>query len=73
VEILSGPSIGGPDPAVELFNGFQEIALWYYDQIRDRGPWDFKYRDPAVNEGKRSRYEAFGNFNYGAAGAAAGS
>ena len=39
---------------------------------KDKGPWDYKYRDPAVNEGKRSRYEPFGNFNYGASGAAAG-
>jgi hypothetical protein len=49
-------------------------GLFIYDHpiVRDKGPWDFKYRDPAINEGKRSKYEAFGNFHYGATGAAAG-
>jgi hypothetical protein len=44
----------------------------FFNQVKDKGPWDYKYRDPAVNEGKRSKYEAFGNFNYGSSGAAAG-
>src|SRR6267142_2682325 len=47
-------------------------ALWFYNQVKDKGPWDYKYRDPAISEGKRSKYEPLGNFNYGAAGAAAG-
>lgn len=37
---------------------------WFYTQVRNRGPWDYK---------KISReYEAFGNFHYGAVGTAAG-
>lgn len=38
---------------------------WFYHQVRLHGPWDYKHR-----LGKA--YENFGNFNYGAAGAAAG-
>lgn len=38
--------------------------LWFYDQVRSFGPWDYK---------RISReYEAFGNFHYGAVGAAMG-
>jgi len=47
-------------------------GMWFYNQVKDKGPWDYKYRDAAINEGKRSKYEPFGNFNYGAVGAAAG-
>lgn len=35
--------------------------LWFYDQVRSKGPWDYKRLNRA--------YEDFGNFNYGAAGA----
>jgi RHS repeat-associated protein len=38
--------------------------LWLYDQVRNRGPWDYKQQG--------SRYQNFGNFNYGATGAAFG-
>ena len=38
--------------------------IWFYNQVRNRGPWDFK-------QGK-SQYENFGNFHFGAVGEAAG-
>lgn len=40
------------------------LYSWFYNQVRNKGPWDYKQlsRD----------YEAFGNFNYGATGTAAG-
>jgi len=37
---------------------------WFYNQVRNNGPWDYKQAG--------SQYQDFGNFNYGAAGAAAG-
>ncbi|MGY2180835.1 polymorphic toxin type 44 domain-containing protein [Pseudomonas agarici] len=40
------------------------IYSWFYTQVRNRGPWDYKKTS--------SEYEAFGNFNYGATGTAAG-
>lgn len=38
--------------------------LWFYKKVRNGGPWDYKQLS--------KEYEAFGNFNYGATGAAAG-
>jgi hypothetical protein len=37
---------------------------WFYDQVRNKGPWDYKQQSPL--------YQSYGNFNYGAAGRAAG-
>jgi hypothetical protein len=37
--------------------------LWFYNKVKRRAPWDYKW------QGKR--YEPFGNFLYGAAGRAA--
>ena len=39
-------------------------ALWFYDRVRNKGPWDYKQLG--------SKYEDFGNFNYGACGKAVG-
>jgi hypothetical protein len=48
-------------------------AIWFYNQVKDKAPWDYKYDDRvSIDQGRRSKYESFGNFNYGAAGAAAG-
>ena len=47
-----------------LQDGSAFLYSWFYNQVRNRGPWDYKQRS--------SRYEAFGNFNYGATGTAAG-
>ncbi len=37
---------------------------WFYNQVRNKGPWDYKQQGRA--------YQNFGNFNFGATGAAAG-
>jgi hypothetical protein len=37
---------------------------WFYNKVRSRGPWDYKQ----LNQ----QYQDFGNFNYGATGAAFG-
>ena len=38
--------------------------LWFYEQVRNKGPWDYKQIGRT--------YADFGNFNYGATGAALG-
>jgi hypothetical protein len=38
--------------------------LWFYEKVRNKGPWDYKQIDRA--------YADFGNFNYGATGTALG-
>ena len=38
--------------------------LWFRDQVRNRGPWDYKQRG--------RQYQNLGNFNYGATGSALG-
>jgi hypothetical protein len=43
------------------------LDLWFYNQVKDQGPWDYKYLTP-----DHKVYEPLGNFNYGATGAAAG-
>jgi hypothetical protein len=47
---------------------------WFYNQVRNRGPWDYKQITTLSDFGTRnpSPYQDFGNFNYGATGAAAG-
>lgn len=37
---------------------------WFYQKVRKKGPWDYKQFDPY--------WAAFGNFNFGATGYAAG-
>ncbi len=37
---------------------------WFKEQVRNKGPWDYKQKD--------GEYENFGNYNYGATGYAAG-
>ena len=38
--------------------------LWFYQQVRNGGPWDYKQQG--------GQYEDLGNFNYGATGSALG-
>lgn len=38
---------------------------WFYNQVRNKGPWDYKQHG--------RKYEDFGNFNFGATGSAFGS
>ncbi|HFH4003038.1 polymorphic toxin type 44 domain-containing protein [Pseudomonas aeruginosa] len=40
------------------------VLSWFYGQVKNNSPWDYKQQG--------AQYEAFGNFNYGATGAAAG-
>lgn len=40
------------------------LVSWFYSMVRNRGEWDYKQHG--------RQYEAFGNFNYGATGTAAG-
>jgi hypothetical protein len=40
------------------------LFSWFYTKVRNGGEWDYKKRN--------RRYEALGNFNYGACGTAAG-
>ncbi|MCL1127395.1 polymorphic toxin type 44 domain-containing protein [Shewanella surugensis] len=39
--------------------------VWFYEKVRNKGPWDFK------KNGNR-QFEDFGNFHYGAVGYAGG-
>ncbi|MEK6325145.1 MAG: polymorphic toxin type 44 domain-containing protein [Acidobacteriota bacterium] len=41
-------------------------AVWFRDMVKANAPWDYKRMTPDL------RYEDFGNFNYGATGAAIG-
>ncbi|WLQ11865.1 RHS repeat-associated core domain-containing protein [Hahella aquimaris] len=38
--------------------------FWFYNQVRNRGPWDYKQQG--------AKYQDFGNFHYGATGTALG-
>lgn len=41
-----------------------QTYYWFYQQVRNKGPWDYKQR--------AGNLANFGNFNYGATGFAAG-
>ncbi|ANI82237.1 type IV secretion protein Rhs [Kosakonia oryzae] len=41
-----------------------QTYLWFYQKVRGHGPWDYKQFNPY--------WATFGNFNFGAAGTAAG-
>jgi hypothetical protein len=46
---------------------------WFYDHVRNKGPWDYKQCDHAARRAKTvSRYEDWGNFHYGATAYAMG-
>ncbi len=38
--------------------------IWFYQRVRNRGPWDYKQKNKV--------WENYGNFHYGAVGYAAG-
>ncbi|WP_263079120.1 polymorphic toxin type 44 domain-containing protein [Endozoicomonas sp. Mp262] len=46
-----------------LFAGLMDY-YWFMEQVKNKGPWDYK------QQGRE--YQNFGNYNYGAAGYAAG-
>ena len=77
----TGPDPCGPEPAVNIplapfdanLDKNMEKAqlhslnpLWFRNQVKGWGPWDYKRRGAGL------RFEDFGNFNYGATGYAAG-
>jgi RHS repeat-associated protein len=60
-------------PGVDVDNNIKDAGAasfglkgssWFYDEVRNKGPWDYKQLG--------SQYQDFGNFNYGATGAAFG-
>src|SRR5258708_22207481 len=51
----------------DKLNAVLHLDYRFKMQVRDRGRWDYKYKSDDHN-----LYEPFGNFNYGAVGAAAG-
>jgi RHS repeat-associated protein len=58
------PSVPLHPPAASCPANIREAGrhvnpFWFYNQVRNRAPWDFKQQGP---------YEDFGNFNYGATG-----
>jgi type VI secretion system secreted protein VgrG len=48
----------------QIFAPNAPSPIWFRNAVRNGGKWDYKQRG--------SQYEDFGNFNYGATGAAAG-
>ncbi len=62
------PPIPPAPPGVSVDQNMKEAQLhgatWYYNQVRNKGPWDYK------QQGRQ--YQDFGNFNYGATAAAWG-
>jgi RHS repeat-associated protein len=56
------PSASCNDNIAQAENRYD--PFWFYDQVRNKGPWDYKQQGP--------QYQDFGNFNYGAAGRAFG-
>jgi len=51
--------------------GLLNAGTWFYNQVKPGGPWDYK-RQGGGAPGTCCNYEDFGNFNYGATGAALG-
>ena len=56
-------------PLADIYGNMQDAQsnwnpLWFYNQVRGKGPWDYKQ--------KSRKYEDFGNFNFGATGTAFG-
>jgi RHS repeat-associated protein len=56
-----------PQSSDPILNAAETIATlnWFYNQVRNKAPWDYKQRNHIL-------YQQFGNFNFGATGAAAG-
>ena len=56
-------------PGVDINRNIEEAKdhldpRWFYNQVKNKGPWDYKQQG--------SQYQEFGNFNYGATGSAFG-
>ncbi|MCX6620682.1 MAG: polymorphic toxin type 44 domain-containing protein, partial [Acidobacteria bacterium] len=53
--------------------GIGDILVWFFNQVKNNAPWDYKQGDKGQRlPGDQSAYDNFGNFNYGATGAAIG-
>jgi len=44
---------------------------WFYQQVRNRGPWDYKQLHTNRQPTEESKFASFGNFHYGIVAAAA--
>lgn len=51
-----------------------ESLKWFKNKVQNGGEWDYKQLDKqdAMREGRDNKFEAFGNWNYGAVGTALG-
>lgn len=57
----------GANINANIYTAAQHFSpLWFLNQVSNSGEWDYK------KQGQGSEYEDFGNFNYGATGAALG-
>jgi hypothetical protein len=62
--VLIPPGPGGVNVSANMDAARSHTPFWFRGQVQNRGPWDYKQNG--------RRYEAFGNFNYGATGRANG-
>ena len=52
---------------------YEQTLYYFYQKVRAGGEWDYKRQDKeAMANGTKSKYEDFGNYNYGAVGRAIG-
>src|SRR5437660_2021823 len=62
-----------PDLGGSAARGAQPFLIFMdsYNRVKSNGPWDYKRLDPAgIKNNGISKYDEFGNFNFGATGAA---
>jgi hypothetical protein len=71
--MTTAESLGGKYPVNQPINlldrNFIYDNLWFYNNVATDKPWDYKNQP---THGAHPEYTDFGNFNYGAAGAALG-
>jgi RHS repeat-associated protein len=68
-DIRANIAEAGTHGPASVFNPVKEVVdlknmNWFYNQVRNKGPWDYK------QQGRQ--YQDFGNFNFGATGLATG-
>lgn len=64
IEVPVAPAGADIDSNIREARNRSGAIVWFYLQVRNRGPWDYKQKGKA--------YQDFGNFNFGATGAALG-
>lgn len=63
-----GASVANNIQETQMRRGLtQDAGVWWVNQVRPGGAWDYKLQTP-----DHKLYDAFGNFNFGATGAALG-